>query len=413
MDNFITEDPDLALSVPDCDEKDPEVSIVIPALNEEITIGDFVDWCKEGIKKAGVRGEVLIVDSSTDKTPLIALGKGARVLHTPKRGLGRAYIDAIPYIRGKYVLLGDCDCTYDFRDISHFLEKFRAGCEFIMGSRFKGRIEKGAMPPLHRYFGTPVTTWLLNFVHQSRFSDIHCGMRGITRDAFIRMDLHSQAWEYAPEMIIKSIHMGLKSAESPVTFWKDREGRRSHLQAHWYTPWYAGWITLRAIFIHKVDFFLYKPGLVILLLGLLLMVLASFNDITIGPITFSLYWMLLGLVIATLGIQSFFWGLTAKVLYDYQRLVSPGLLALFSYTRSTVLSAGLFILGIAMTVPLVREYLSNDFTLPSGAGRTEHTAVLGLLFIIIAFANFTSTLMLHAASIYSKKREYPKLSGKV
>jgi 2-polyprenyl-3-methyl-5-hydroxy-6-metoxy-1,4-benzoquinol methylase len=256
MDIYVTPGAELPLDLPEDDEKDPEVSIVIPALNEEITIGDFVGWCKEGIKKAGVRGEILIVDGSADNTPRLALEKGARVLRAPKRGLGRAYIDSVPYIRGKYVLLGDCDCTYDFRDISPFLEKFRAGYEFIMGSRLKGRIEKGAMPLLHRYFGTPVTTWLLNLVYRSRFSDIHCGMRGVTRDAFTRMDLRSQEWDYAPEMIIKSILMGLKSAEIPVVFRKDRTGRRSHLRASWHTPWYAGWLTIHSIFAHKVDFLL-------------------------------------------------------------------------------------------------------------------------------------------------------------
>ena len=177
-------DPELELLVPPGESADaapPEFSIVIPALNEQLTIGDFIDWCKEGLAKAGVTGEILIVDSSTDKTSEIALSKGARVLKAPKRGLGRAYIDSLPYIRGKYLLLGDCDCTYDFRELEPFVKKFHEGAEFIMGSRFRGYIEPGAMPPLHRYLGTPVTTWILNVIFSSHFSDIHCGMRGITR----------------------------------------------------------------------------------------------------------------------------------------------------------------------------------------------------------------------------------------
>ena len=108
-------------------------------------------------------GEILIVDSSHRRAPpSSALAGGARVLRTPKRGLGRAYIDALPFIRGKYVLMGDCDCTYDFRELAPFVEKFRGGAEFVMGSRFRGYIEPGSMPPLHRYLGTPVTTWILN-----------------------------------------------------------------------------------------------------------------------------------------------------------------------------------------------------------------------------------------------------------
>src|SRR5579862_6095593 len=134
------------LLIPDGDVPDPLLSIVVPALNERISIAEFVAWCQAGMQRAGIRGEILIVDSSTDETPQIALAHGARVLRTPKRGLGRAYIDAIPYIRGKYVLMGDADCTYDFRELSGFVEKFRAGYEFIMGSRFRGSIEPHAMP---------------------------------------------------------------------------------------------------------------------------------------------------------------------------------------------------------------------------------------------------------------------------
>ena len=167
------------------------------------------------MKAAGVVGEILIVDSGSDRTTELALAGGARVLRTPKRGLGRAYIDALPFIRGRYVLMGDCDCTYDFRELAPFVAKFRAGAEFVMGSRFRGYIEPGSMPPLHRYLGTPVTTAILNVIFGSRFSDIHCGMRGITREALMRMDLRSQSWEYASEMVLKSVHMRLAHRGSP------------------------------------------------------------------------------------------------------------------------------------------------------------------------------------------------------
>jgi hypothetical protein len=156
------EDVSLSLLVADCDVPDPELSIVIPALNEEKTVGDFVDWCWEGLAKAGINGEVLIVDSSSDRTAEIAVEHGARVLRTPTRGLGRAYIDAVPFIRGRYVLMGDADCTYDFRSLASFVERFQQGYEFVMGLRWKGSIEPGSMPALHRYLGTQVTTWILN-----------------------------------------------------------------------------------------------------------------------------------------------------------------------------------------------------------------------------------------------------------
>ena len=150
------------------------------------------------------------------------------MLHTPRRGLGRAYIDALPYVRGTYVVMGDADCTYDFRQLAPFVEAMRDGTEYAMGSRWKGSIEPGAMPALHQYFGTPFTTWILNRLYGSHFSDIHCGMRGITRDALVRMGIVSQSWEYASEMVLKSVRMELATTEVPVTFLKDREGRLSH-----------------------------------------------------------------------------------------------------------------------------------------------------------------------------------------
>ena len=255
-------DPECTLLTPASDVADPELSIVIPAMNERLTIGDTIEWCLEGFRKANVVGEVLIIDSSTDETPQIALAHGARVLKTPRRGLGRAYIDAIPYIRANYILMGDADCTYDFREIGEFVREFRSGFEFIMGSRFRGYIEEGAMPPLHRHFGTPLTTAILNFLYSSKFSDIHCGMRGITKAALQKIRLESQSWEYASEMVLKSACLSLRTTEVPVRFLKDREGRSSHMKrGGFFEPWRAGWINLRAMFIYHADFFVLAPRL--------------------------------------------------------------------------------------------------------------------------------------------------------
>jgi glycosyltransferase involved in cell wall biosynthesis len=264
-------DPEVTLLIPAGDVEDPELTILIPAVDEQLTIADFIAWCHQGLRDAGIRGEILIVDSSSDDTPRIAVAAGARVLHTPRRGLGRAYIDAIPYVRGKYVLMGDADCTYDFRKLAPFVQALQAGAEFAMGSRWKGSIEAGAMPALHRYVGTPVTTWILNVLYGSHFSDIHCGMRGITRDALVRMGLVSQSWEYASEMVLKSVRMELRTTEVPVTFLKDRDGRLSHhKRSGWFSPFSAAWINLRAMFIHGAEFFLLKPGLFFFSLGLIM-----------------------------------------------------------------------------------------------------------------------------------------------
>ena len=227
---------------------EPEVSIVVPALDEEATIGTFVRWCHEGLSAAGANGEILIVDSSSDRTAEYALAEGARVLQTPRRGLGRAYIDAIPFVRGRYVIMGDCDCTYDFRVLAPFLNALHGGAEFVLGSRFAGGIEPGAMPRLHRLFGIPVTTWLLNALHGSDFADIHCGMRAMTRDALVRMHLSSQGWEYASEMVVKAVRLRLRRAQVPVRYLKAPGGRRSHhARRGWLSPWLAGIANVRVM----------------------------------------------------------------------------------------------------------------------------------------------------------------------
>lgn len=391
------------LHIPDNDIETPELSIVIPSLNEELTIHEFVSWCQEGLAKAGVKGEILIVDSSTDRTLERALAAGARVLQTPKRGLGRAYIDALPYIRGKYVLMGDADLTYDFRLVAPFMERFREGFEFIMGSRFLGYIEDGSMPPLHRYFGTPFTTWILNLLYRSRFTDIHCGMRGISRDGLLKMDLRSQSWEYASEMVLKSVHMKLKTTEVPVRFYKDREGRLSHhKRSGWFSPWQAGWINLRAMLVNGVDFFVLKPGLLLVALGLLLTIPLAFGPVAVGPVTFSLYWMLAGLALTILGLQSFYAGCVAQVLYDHTGYATRRWLRVFRYNRSILLSAVAFLAGVTLVSPLVIDYLRQGLRLPGDVTRPSHLAVLGLDLMSASFINYAFTLLLHATALYVK-----------
>jgi len=383
---------------------EPELSIVIPALNEQITIGDFVAWCRDGMRKAGIVGEILIIDSGTDRTTEIALASGARVLRTPKRGLGRAYIDALPFIRGRYVLMGDCDCTYDFRELAPFVEKFRGGAEFIMGSRFKGFIEPGSMPPLHRYLGTPVTTAILNVIFGSRFSDIHCGMRGLTKDALVRMDLRSQSWEYASEMVLKSVHMNLRTEEVPIRFLKDRDGRLSHLKrSGWFTPWAAAWINLRAMFVYGADFFLFKPGLVLLALGLLLTLPLSLGPLTVGPVTFDLHWMLLGLSLSILGLQCVYMGILSKIFFDYDGDETARWFRRFPYTRTVGIAAGLFAAGLTCGGLLTRNYLHNGFHLLAGSP-VNSLGITGLLLAILGFMTFTFTLLLHSTAVAVRRK---------
>jgi len=394
---------DVRLLIPENDVENPEISIVIPAMNEAITIAEFVAWCHEGLAKAGVVGEILIVDSSVDETARLALAGGARVLKVPKRGLGRAYIDAIPYIRGGYILMGDADCTYDFREISGFVDRFQAGYEFIMGSRFEGYIEPHAMPPLHRYFGTPLTTLILNVLYSSNFSDIHCGMRGITRAGLIRMKLSSQSWEYASEMVLKGVCLELKTAEVPVRFLKDRDGRLSHMKrGGWLEPWRAGWVNLRAMLLHGADFFLLGPGLLLFFLGLFLTVPVTFGPVSLGPVVLSLYWMMLGMTLCVVGLQSFYLGCIVQCIYAYTTKYQRWL-RLLSYNRSIVASISVFLVGTGLLVPLLLEYVRQGLRLSGDVGHLSHMAVTGLLFVVVGFLTFNSTLVLHAIELQRRR----------
>jgi glycosyltransferase involved in cell wall biosynthesis len=371
-----------------------EVSIVVPALNEEITVGEFVDWCKEGLERAGVQGQILIVDSSSDKTPEIVLAHGGEVLRTPKRGLGRAYIDAANYIRGKWIIMGDADLTYDFRELAPFVEAFRKGAEFVMGSRFRGSIEKGAMPGLHRYFGTPLTTWILNRIYRSRYSDIHCGMRGLTRSALERIDLKSQSWEYASEMVLKAARLNLVTAEVPVKFYKDREGRFSHhRRMGWLSPWIAGWLNLKVMLVYTPDSFLLRPGVVLTLIGAFLAVALARGPITIGGVGFSLYWMLLGVTCITLGYSSIQIGVLARVMHGLRSQSLKRLRRILTYDRGMLLAGSCVFLGIVLLSILIYHYLTSDFRL----FEISHPAIFGLLLIIVGFQTFCFTLLLEMA----------------
>jgi glycosyltransferase involved in cell wall biosynthesis len=371
-----------------------ELSIVVPALNEEITVGEFIEWCKEGLDRAGVSGQVLIIDSSTDDTAKIVLEHGGEVLRTLKRGLGRAYIDAIPYIRGKWIVMGDADLTYDFRELSPFVEEFRKGAEFVMGSRFRGSIEKGAMPGLHRYFGTPLTTWILNRIYGSHYSDIHCGMRGLTRAALEKIDLKSQSWEYASEMVLKAARLGLATAEVPVRFYKDREGRVSHhRRMGWLSPWMAGWLNLKVMLVYTPDSFLLKPGIALTTIGLLLSFGLAGGPILIGNIGFGLYWMLFGVTCTTLGCSFLQIGILARVMHGLRPLFVKEVQRFVTYDRGMAVAAAFVAAGMMLLATLVYRYLNHGLRLEA----LSYPAILGLLLIILGFQTFCFTLLMEMA----------------
>ncbi|MGI8890869.1 MAG: glycosyltransferase family 2 protein [Chthoniobacterales bacterium] len=379
-----------------------ELSVVVPAMNEELTVGEFVDWCKQGLADAGVRGQILIVDSSSDNTPEIALKHGAEVLRTPPRGLGRAYIDAIPFIRGQWIVMGDADLTYDFRELAPFVAQFRKGAEFVMGSRFRGSIEPGSMPGLHRYFGTPFTTWLLNRIYHSRYSDIHCGMRGLTRSALEKIDLKSQSWEYASEMVLKAARFQLVTAEVPVKFYKDRAGRVSHhKRMGWLSPWIAGWLNLKAMLVYTPDSFLLKPGMVAMALGMILSLTLAHGPIQIGPVVFSLYWMLLGVTLTTLGYSCLQIGILSRMMHGLRPKLVRRFETFFTYDRGMLISGLCCLAGVLLAAVLVWRYVRHGLRLES----LSYSAILGLLLIIVGFQTFCFTLLIEMA-----KRVMPRAS---
>jgi glycosyltransferase involved in cell wall biosynthesis len=380
-----------------------DLSIVIPAMNEEITVGEFMEWCKEGLSRAGVTGQILIVDSSTDNTPRIVLEHGGEVLRTPKRGVGRAYIDAIPYIRGKWMLMGDADLTYDFREIAPFIEEFRKGAEFVMGSRFRGNIEKGAMPKLHRYFGTPLTNWILNRIYRSNFSDIHCGIRGATREALDKINITSEGWEYASEMVLKAARLNLASAEVPIKFYKDREGRLSHhRRVGWRSSWMAGWVNLKVMLVYAADSFLLKPGIALLVIGLILSLGLSAGPVRIGKVGFSLYWMLLGVTCATLGYSSIQIGILARVMHGLRPRLVERIQRVLTYDRGMIAASGLIAAGLVLLGNLAYHYLKHGLQLES----ISHPAILGLLLVILGFQTFCFTLLMEMAKrVISRSRQ--------
>ena len=382
---------ELFIPINDRTALNPEVSIVVPALNENITIGEFVDWCWEGLEKEGIDGEVIIVDSSSDDTPQIALNRGARVLRTPKKGLGQAYIDSIPYIRSNFIIMGDCDLTYDFRELRHFVKSYRSGGEFVMGSRFLGSIEDGAMPKLHRYFGTPLTTWMLNKIYSCRFSDIHCGMRGLTKSALLKIDLTSAGWEYASEMVLKAARLNLKISEVPVLFYKDRDGRQSHLKrGGFWTPWKAGWINLRVMLVFSPDSFLIMPGLFFTMIGVVISILSLPGYMVMGPFRLSIYSQMLGLVLVVLGYALFQAGILGRIKHGLNQGVDKFILNKLSYDKGMFFSLVLIGSGFLLDLNFFIAYLRNGLIVVS----LSTSAIFGLLLLAVGVQTFSFTLLL-------------------
>ena len=210
--------------------KQIELTILIPALNEEETIGICIEKAKSFIKDNNIEAEILIANNnSTDRTEEIAKNLGARVINIETKGYGAALIEGTKNAKGKYIIMGDADDSYNFLEINTFLKELKNGYDFVIGNRLKGKIEKGAMPVLHRYIGTPILSFLISKKYKTKIGDINCGLRGYNKEKVQNLNCNCTGMEYASEMIIKAVKNNLKIEEISINFYKDKRKRKPHL----------------------------------------------------------------------------------------------------------------------------------------------------------------------------------------
>lgn len=257
-----------------------ELTILMPCLNEAETLAVCINKAKTYLEESGVRGEIVVADNgSTDGSQKIAEEHGARVVNVPEKGYGAALIGGCNGARGKYVIMGDADDSYDFLHLAPFVEKLREGYDLVMGNRFKGGIEPGAMPPLHRYLGNPVLSFIARLFFPCKIGDYHCGLRGYNRESILKLGLVTTGMEYASEMVVKATLNHLKIAEVPTTLKKDGRSHAPHLRS-----WSDGWRHLKFLLMHSPNWLFMYPGLILFFLGLALTVVLSLGNIQIGSV---------------------------------------------------------------------------------------------------------------------------------
>lgn len=240
-----------------------ELTILMPCLNEAETVRACVREAANFLARAGIRGEVLVADNgSTDGSRDLAREAGARVVEVPQRGYGAALIAGAQAAHGRFVIMGDADCSYDFSRLQGFVDELRRGSELVMGNRFRGHIHSGAMPALHRYLGNPVLSFLGRLFFRVPIGDFHCGLRGFRRDSILRLGLVTPGMEFASEMVAKAALAGLRIAEVPTDLRPDGRSRPPHLR-----PWRDGWRHLRFLLLFSPRWLFLYPGLALLLGG--------------------------------------------------------------------------------------------------------------------------------------------------
>jgi len=376
-----------------------DVTILMPCLNEERTLPQCIDWARDALDvlkdKYGMSGEILISDNgSQDNSVALAESMGARVVHCKERGYGSALRLGSLSARGRYIVMGDADASYDFRDAIAMIQKLEEGAELCMGSRFAGRIMPGAMPWKNRYIGNPILTGVLNLFFRSGFSDAHCGLRAFTKNAFLRINPTSPGMEYASEMVIKSALLGCKRAEVPIVLRPDGRDRPPHLK-----PFRDGWRHLRYLIMLSPVWLYLVPGFILIGLGLsifaLLLATPPATVATIGPLWFGDHWMPLAMGMTVTGHLSTLLALTVTLagIQSGYRQVTRALAALYRFSRlETLLLISLAFLGtgLFMIGDVVIVWAGRDF----GPLYKERQMIAGATAFVVGVQSFFGAFLL-------------------
>ena len=287
---------------------DLELSVVMPCLNEARTIGLCVLEALASMAQAGIAGEVVIADNgSTDGSQALAEKHGARVVSIAAKGYGNALRGGIAAARGRYIVMGDADASYDFSHVPRFIEKLREGYDLVMGHRFRGGVLPGAMPWKNRYIGNPVLSFVGRLFFRTGIGDFHCGLRGFSAAAYRRMNLRTTGMEFASEMVIKSVVLHLRVTEVPTTLRPDGRGRPPHLR-----PWRDGWRHLRFMLLFSPRWLFFYPGLVLMIFGTLLGAALVPGPLKLGHVTLDVHTMLFAAVGILIGFQAVSFAVLSK-----------------------------------------------------------------------------------------------------
>jgi glycosyltransferase involved in cell wall biosynthesis len=339
-----------------------ELSVVMPCLDEAETLAECVEKVQRVFRDWNIAGEIIVADNgSTDGSPSIASRLGARLVHVKQRGYGSALRGGIAAARGKYVIIGDADSSHDLTQIPVFLAKLREGYDLVIGNRFKGAIQPGAMAPLHRYLGTPVLAGISRLLFRSACGDQQCGFRGFSRAAFSRMRLRSSGMEFASEMVLKASCLGLRVAEIPTTQFPAQRARPPHLRT-----WRDGWRHLRLMLLHSPRWLFLYPGVLLMIAGLAVGAWLMPGPQRVRGIVFDIHTLLYAATAVLLGFQSISFAAFTKI-YAMREGLLPEDLRVDRLLRGVSLELGLVIggalalLGLAASVYAVGSYEAHHF----------------------------------------------------